>query len=96
MVEVEKGNEMTRENVNGLHQIMEASKQVTEGAQYIANASKEQSLASEGVARNLSHITDLVEHNTKAAEEAKTSSSELTRTAAELQLMVEHFEVKAR
>ena len=95
VAEVEQGIAMTRENVDGLHQIMKASKQVTDGAQHIANASKEQSLASEDVARNLSHITNLVEHNSKAAEMAKAASSELTRTAAELQTMVEHFEVKS-
>ncbi len=95
VIEVESGIELTRENVAGLNQIMGASKQVTDGAQHIANASKEQSLASEDVARNLSHITDLVGHNTQAAEEAQTASSALTRTAAELQTMVEHFEVKS-
>ena len=50
VVEVEQGIAMTRENVDGLHQIMKASKQVTDGAQHIASASKEQSLASEDVA----------------------------------------------
>ena len=67
---------------------------MTEGAQHIATASKEQSLASEEVARSLEHITSLVEDNTKLSEEAMQASILLTKTAAELQAMVQHFEVK--
>ncbi|MBY0577775.1 MAG: HAMP domain-containing methyl-accepting chemotaxis protein [Burkholderiales bacterium] len=94
VLEVGKSIELSHANTDGLKQIMQASNQVTDGAQHIAAASKEQSLASEEVARSLEHITDLVENNTKLAEEAKQASIELTRTAAELQAMVQHFEVK--
>ena len=93
--EVGKSIELSHANTEGLQQIMQASNQVTEGAKHIATASKEQSLASEEVARNLEHITGLVEHNSKLAEEAKEASTELTRKAAELQAMVQHFEVKS-
>ena len=95
VVEVGKSIELSHANTEGLKQIMQASNQVTSGAQHIASASNEQSLASEDVARSLEHITDLVENNTKLAEEAKLASIVLTRTAAELQSMIQHFEVKS-
>ncbi len=95
VTEVEKSIELSHANTEGLKQIMQASHQVTHGAQHIATASKEQSLASEEVARSLEHITGLVEHNSKLAEEAKLASLDLTRKAAELQAMVQHFEVKS-
>ncbi|HQT26074.1 MAG TPA: methyl-accepting chemotaxis protein, partial [Burkholderiales bacterium] len=93
--EVGRSIELSNANTEGLKQIMQASNQVTEGAQHIATASKEQSLASEEVARSLEHITGLVEHNSKLAETAKEASTELTIKAAELQAMVQHFEVKS-
>ncbi len=94
VTEVGKNIELSHANTEGLKQILEVSNQVTEGAQHIATASKEQSLASEEVARSLEHITSLVEDNTKLSEEAKQASIQLTKTAAELQAMVQHFEVK--
>ena len=94
VTEVGKNIELSHANTEGLKQILEVSNQVTEGAQHIATASKEQSLASEEVARSLEHITSLVEDNTKLSEEAKQASIHLTKTAAELQAMVQHFEVK--
>ncbi len=93
--EVGRSIELSNANTEGLKQVMQASNQVTEGAQHIATASKEQSLASEEVARSLEHITGLVEHNSKLAEAAKEASTELTRKAAELQAMVQHFEVNS-
>ena len=72
---------------------METSREVTRRAQDIAEASKEQSLASEDVARSLAQISDLVDNNALAAEDAKRASEELTRTSIELKTMVQHFEV---
>ncbi len=92
--EVGRNIELSHASTEGLKKIMSVSTQVTEGAQHIATASKEQSLASEEVARSLEHITGLVEDNTRLSEEAKQASIELTKTAAELQMMVQHFEVK--
>ncbi len=93
VMEVEKGIVYTRENEASLQKIMETSREVTRRAQDIADASKEQSLASEDVARSLAQISDLVDNNALAAEDAKKASEELTRTSIELKTMVQHFEV---
>ena len=93
--EVEKGIVITRENEEGLKKIMETSREVTLKAQEIADASKEQSLASENVARNLAQISDLVDNNAQAAAEAEAASDALTRTSMELKTMVQHFEVNS-
>lgn len=91
--EVEKGIVFTKENEESLKKIMETSREVTQKAQDIAGASKEQSLASENVARSLAQISGLVDNNALAAEDAKKASEELTRTSIELKTMVQHFEV---
>ncbi|NNM83550.1 MAG: methyl-accepting chemotaxis protein [Burkholderiales bacterium] len=86
--------ELSHANTEGLHQIMQASEQVTAGAQHIADSAEAQSATSDQVSRDLDHISTLVEHNSRLAEEAKQASLELTRTAADLQAMIRHFEAK--
>lgn len=93
--EVERGIVLAQESGESLKQIMATSRQVSERANHIADASKEQSLASEDVARSLEHVSDLVDRNASAAEEAKRASEELSRNAMELQEMIRHFEAKS-
>ncbi len=90
--EVEEGIVLVRESGESLKEIMATSRQMSEKAQHIADASKEQSMASEDVARSLERISELVDRNADAAQDAKGASEELSKNAHELQEMVRHFE----
>ena len=90
--EVEQGIVLVRETGDSLKEIMSTSRAMSEKAQHIADASKEQSMASEDVARSLERISELVDRNADVAQEAKSASEELSNNAHELQEMVRHFE----
>ena len=90
--EVEQGIVLARENGESLREIMETSRQLTQKALHIADASKEQSMASEDVARSLQRISELVDSNANATQEAKHASEELSSNARELLEMVKHFD----
>ena len=64
-------------------------------AQHIASAAKQQSVATEEVARNMEQISGLIESNTTAAQQAWKATEELAKTADELRVLVRHFEVVA-
>jgi len=82
--EVEGGITLIRKNGDGLKQIMSATMHVSERVGHIANASKEQSVAGESVAKSLERITGLVDNNTQSAQDAKFSAEELAKSADEL------------
>jgi aerotaxis receptor len=82
--EVEGGITLIRKNGEGLKQIMNATQNVSERVDHIANASKEQSAAGESVAQSLESITGLVDNNTLSAQDAKRSAEELAKSADEL------------
>jgi aerotaxis receptor len=86
--EVEAEAVIVGENAATLRKIMDASRQVTENAQRIAEVSKGQSVASEDVSNNLEHISDLVNSNVRIAENARESSQEMSKSATELQAMI--------
>jgi aerotaxis receptor len=82
--EVEGGITLIRKNGEGLKQILSATMNVSERVDHIANASKEQSVAGESVAKSLERITGLVDNNTLSAQDAKLSAEELAKSADEL------------
>jgi methyl-accepting chemotaxis protein len=86
--DVEEEAVIVQENSETLKKIMATSRQVTENAQHIAGVSKDQSLASEDVANNLEHISDLVNSNVNIAEDAMRASQELSKSATELQALI--------
>ena len=84
VTEVEGGITLIRKNGEGLKQIMNATVQVSGRVDHIAVASKEQSAAGESVAQSLEQITGLVDSNTHSAQDAKTATEELAKSADEL------------
>jgi aerotaxis receptor len=84
VIEVEDGITLIRKNGEGLKQIMSATINVSEHVDHIANASKEQSVAGESVAKGLERITGLVDNNTHSAQDAKAAAEELAKSADEL------------
>ena len=89
--EVEDGTSMMRASVGGLDEIRVSSNEVAEMAEHIAGASKEQSQASEDVARNIEQISLLVERNSSVALEAWQAVEQLSNSAARLMGMVKKF-----
>ena len=82
--EVGVGIDLIRKNGEGLKEIMSAALNVADRVGHIASASKEQSIASQEVAKNLASITSLVEHNSQSSESARTAGKALTSSADEL------------
>jgi aerotaxis receptor len=94
--EVEEGTGMMRESVSGLALITEASGDVSVQARHIADAAREQAVASEQVASNMDQISSLIERNTASAHEAWEATENLSHAAYSLQELVSHFELTKR
>lgn len=91
--EVEQGIGMIRQSMEGLTLITTTSKDVTGQARHIADAAKEQAIASEQVAQNMEKIAHLIDGNLEAAREAKAAADALKDTAGELRRVVGQFKV---
>jgi aerotaxis receptor len=64
-------------------------------ARHIADAAKEQAVASEQVAGNMEKIAGLIDGNLDAAREAQSAADSLKATARELRRVVGKFKVNA-
>jgi aerotaxis receptor len=93
VTEVDQSIGLMKESAASLGEINHASEHVTDMAQHIASAAKQQSVATEEVARNMEQISGLIESNTTAAQQAWKATEELAKTADELRVLVRHFEV---
>lgn len=91
--EVEIGVGLMRESVECLTRITETSETISADATNIADASKEQSIASEQVANNMVQISTLIESNLSSANDAWEASKELAQHAKGLVAMVSDFEL---
>ena len=94
--EVEQGIGMMRDSANGLSRINDASGDVTQRVQHIAEAAKQQTLASQQVATNMEQISILIEQNTQSANEAWATSRALKDTADNLKELMAYFELSKR
>jgi aerotaxis receptor len=92
---VEDGVGLIRESGAGLSDITESSHHVTEMAQDIASAAKEQVLASQLVTQNMEQVVALVDGNLEAATEAKAAVTNLVKTADYLNRIVGRFKVSS-
>jgi methyl-accepting chemotaxis protein len=93
--EVEQGAATVQSNGEILKKVIDTSRQVTENAQRIATVSKEQTIASEGVSQNLENVADLVNSNAQVAEEAKMASQVLSKSAHDLQFLINQLNRKS-
>jgi PAS domain S-box-containing protein len=84
VTEVEQGITLIRRNGEGLKLIIDSTTQVSGRIDHIAAASKEQSAAGESVASSLERMTELVDGNTRSAQDAKSAAEELAKSADEL------------
>ena len=91
--EVDTGIGMLRQSVTGLEDITHSSSQVSEMAEQISEAARQQGVAAEEVAISMQQINDLVEQNTASARSAKIAADELLDTARQLDQLIAGFEL---
>ncbi|MFA7243283.1 MAG: methyl-accepting chemotaxis protein [Sulfuricellaceae bacterium] len=96
VAEVEDGISMMRASGETLNRITASSEEMTDMAQHIAAAAKQQAAASNEVAQNMEQISGLVEDNMALAQQAKLAADGLQNTAAELEEIVSHFQIFAK
>lgn len=93
--EVDSGAEYNRSAEATLERIVQAAGEVLGLARQIADAVKEQSVASQDVARNTEKISSLTEENNASIRQVDLAAQELAGNAAELQRLVGRFKLSA-
>jgi aerotaxis receptor len=93
VAEVENGVGMMRSSVSGLDRVQASSEDAAAMAGHIADAARQQALASEEVASNMEQVSALIERNTSAAAEAQHTATRLAQAAAALQAVVDGFKI---
>lgn len=93
--EVEEGAAHTRAIGDKLDKILAAAVRAAESASGIAQATREQTRASETTAQNVARISSLAEENTEAVRAAAFASNELAASAEELKRAVAAFRCTA-
>lgn len=89
--EVQTGRELLDATNVQFQEINRAADDVLHSARHIADATREQSVAAEDVAKNMEHISQMIEQNNQSVQGVSDSTLLLTRTASELHSIVEHF-----
>jgi len=90
--EVAESVELIRAGEESFRGITATTHQVTGQTQHIASAAREQKTASEEMAKNMAHITLLIEENTSAIKQASYATEDLAATADSLRTLIQHFE----
>ncbi len=91
--EVTTGAEHNRSAATTLQRIVHAADEVSGMARQIADAVKEQSVASQDVARNTEKISSLTEENNASIRQVDLAAKDLAGTAAELKRLVGQFKL---
>lgn len=81
-----------QENSDNFHKITASSRKVTEMAGQIASASREQSMASEEVAKNMEVMLSLVEETGASIVYMECAIAELAHSAHDLRELSKQFE----
>jgi len=93
--EVSSGNEYNRSAEESLSRIVASTEDVADMARQIAGAVKEQSIASEDVARNMEKLSALSEDNSHSIHNVDDAAKRLAGTAGELQKLIGAFKTSA-
>jgi methyl-accepting chemotaxis protein len=89
--QVAGATELTKESQEGLRQVTTKAAEVTSVADHIALASKEQTKASELIARDMSQISTTVDDNTASLVAVDQAARELKLAMAGLESLIGHF-----
>ena len=93
--EVTVGDEYNRSAEASLGKIVASAEHVSTMARQIAGAVREQSIASEEVARNMESISVLTEENSQSIQNVDDAAKRLAKTANELQKLIGVFKTAA-
>ncbi len=93
--EVSASNEYNRSAEESLSKIVASAEDVSSMARQISGAVKEQSIASEEVARNMEKISVLTEDNSHSIQNVDGAAKRLAQTAGELQQLIGVFNTAA-
>ena len=94
--EVEATTSSLQSSAESLDGVTQAADEVAEMAQSISAATVEQTQASEEVAQNMERITQLIEGNLAAAQQANLASNELLDTSGSLKALIGEFQIHKR
>ena len=89
--EVETGIGSLRESVASLEGITQSSSQVSNMAEQISDAARQQGQASAEVAQSMQRVNALIEQNTNSAEAAKQAADQLLATSNRLDQLIAAF-----
>ncbi len=90
---VDDGVDLARQAGEAINQIKAESGRVVTAVNDISAALREQSTASNGIARNVEGIAHMAEENSAAVKESADAAQRLEKMAASLQAAVSHFKV---
>ncbi len=91
--EVEQGVELAGSASNTLRTIQEGSGRTVERVRDVANATREQSMASTSISQRVEQIAQMVEETTYTVRETNSTADQLERIAHELQDQISRFKV---
>jgi len=89
--EVQAGVRLAADSGSVLATIGDESTRTTQAVNDIADATREQSAASQEVARGIEHIATMAEQNKQATRQTQEQTRRLEELAAQLQAKVSHF-----
>ncbi|MBI3140971.1 MAG: methyl-accepting chemotaxis protein [Rhodocyclales bacterium] len=89
--EVAQGRNQLEATEKSFTGIVSSSDSVLDMARHIADATKEQSVASEDVAKHMEQISGMIEENARSVETVRTAASRLAKTSGELHGIVAFF-----
>jgi methyl-accepting chemotaxis protein len=90
---VAEGVALSRRAGESIDRIKDGANRVRSGVSEISNSLREQSAASNDIAKKIEHIAEMSEQNTAAVQGTSSTASELERLAMELQSEVKRFRV---
>jgi aerotaxis receptor len=88
---VSEGRALIGETYDSFKKITEASAEVTRVSTHIASAAKEQSAATDEVAKNTEHMSELIERNAASLQQVELAVAGLRQTAGQLHGTVAQF-----
>lgn len=91
--EIDKGNLVTHKTAEGFERIIEELEKFAESAKANSEVSKTQSMALQQVEEGIDQITLVTQQNAASSEECSAISEELAARAAELDTLVNRFEL---
>lgn len=92
---IQRGNALVDSTASQLDQIVEGASQVSQLADEVATAGREQTQGLEQIALGLNQIDQVTQSNTASAEESASASEELSSQAQQVKAMLSRFKIRA-